>query len=676
MTHPLDPLGPTELAVAAEIIRKKFEGKEFSFNTLTLNEPKKSAYETWKSTGKAPSREVFYVIIFKGKYGVCQGICDITKKEVITSDSVENVFPILLFEDLCNTIEWARKNPKVIEQCVISGIKEDEMHKVYCDAWTIGYDERWGHTRRLQQALMYFRENEDDSQYSQPLDFCPIFDTETEELVEIDIPSIRRPVNRIPASNFYPKDQEKMRDPIKISVTQPEGVSYKMDGRVINWENFSIHIGFNGREGIVLSDVTYNDHGNVRPLFHRMSIAEMVVPYGEPGFPHQRKHAFDLGEYGAGFLTNPLALGCDCKGVIHYMDAHFTTRQAEIITIKNAICIHEEDDGILFKHSDYRDGYKTSICTRGTRLVISHIFTAGNYEYLVYWIFHQDGTIQLDVKLSGILSTYILDANAKDAGLFGTQVYPGVNAQNHQHLFSLRLHPNIDGGGNSVAMVDATPYEPPVGSAENKYGNGFYAKRTVFKTSGESQTSYNAATCRTWDFFNPKKLHKYSNKPASYKLVSREVSPLMAKPNSLVWKRAAFARNAMAVVPYKDDEFYPAGLHVPQTSGEPSKGITEWIDDGKASIEDTEVVAYHTFGITHFPAPEDFPVMPTEPITLLLRPRNFFLQNPAMDVPPSNAMTTTEARKADSGVTIESLTDTTSKLAFDQKQPGSKCNCS
>lgn len=48
---------------------------------------------------------------------------------------------------------------------------------------------------------------------------------------------------------------------------------------------------------------------------------------------------------------------------------------------------------------------------------------------------------------------------------------------------------------------------------------------------------------------------------------------------------------------------------------------------------------WHTFGLTHFPAPEDYPIMPAEPMTLLLRPRNFFDRNPALDVPPSYART-------------------------------------
>jgi len=50
---------------------------------------------------------------------------------------------------------------------------------------------------------------------------------------------------------------------------------------------------------------------------------------------------------------------------------------------------------------------------------------------------------------------------------------------------------------------------------------------------------------------------------------------------------------------------------VPQTSGVPNPLNTDlpaWIAaDPTASIDNTDVVLWHTFGLTHFPAPEDFP---------------------------------------------------------------------
>lgn len=679
--HPLDPLSPQEIKAVTSIVSEHFKGRIINFNTVTLREPIKKAYYAWKEqNGPLPPRLAYFVVVEEGVEGVQEGVVDVPSLTVTKSKNAGGVQPILTPQDLQATEEIVRSNPDVIKQCEISGIPKEEMKNVYCDAWTIGYDERWGATRRLQQALMYWRSDEDDSHYSHPLDFCPIVDMNAGKVIFIDIPNRRRPVSKHKHSSFHPKHiAEKFgtkenpsgfrQDSTPYNVTQPEGVSFRMDGHIMEWSNFKFHVGFNYREGIVLSDMTYNDHGNVRPMFHRISLSEMIVPYGCPDFPHQRKHALDIGEYGAGNCTNPLALGCDCKGVIHYMDAHFPDKKGDVLTVKNAICIHEEDDGILFKHSDFRDDFQTTVTTRGKRLIISQIFTAANYEYCLYWIFRQDGTIKLEIRLTGILNTYVCAVD-EDVGPWGTQVYPQVNAHNHQHMFSLRLDPRIDGDNNSVATSDAMAGPGEVGSAENKYGNSFLAKKTVFKTVEDSLT--HLTTTRTWDIFNPNKSNKYSGKPPSYKLVSTWTPPLLAKEGSLVRKRAPWAAWTTEVVPYKDDEeaygrLYPSGEHVCQWSGDSSRGMREWIGSGNDSVENTDVLLFHTFGITHFPAPEDFPVMPTEIFDLMLRPRHFFTENPVLDVKPSFAKTTTEVKSGSAGVDSCSLNvDKSSKLAFSQ----------
>ncbi|KAI2609918.1 copper amine oxidase [Hypoxylon fragiforme] len=671
--HPLDPLVLEEIQSAIGIV-KKAHGDEVFFNVVSLHEPRKAEMTKWLADSvnvPRPARIADVVVIAPGGK-VYDGLVDLAAGKITKWELLEGLQPIITMEELKTVEHVCRKDPKVIEQCEISGIPKEDMHKVYCDPWTIGYDERHGNKIRLQQALMYYRPHVDDCQYQYPLDFCPIYDAEKQEVIDIDIPKVRRPLSKVAPINYHPAAVEKVggyRNDLKpINVTQPEGVSFKMNGREIEWQNWKFHIGFNYREGIVLNDITYNDKGTPRPIFYRLSLAEMVVPYGNPEHPHQRKHAFDLGEYGAGYMTNSLALGCDCKGSIHYLDAHFPTRSGAVNTIKNAICIHEEDAGILFKHTDFRD--ESVIVTRARKLIIQQIFTAANYEYAIQWIFHQDGTIQPEIKLTGILNTYSM-APDEDTKGWGTQVYPGVNAHNHQHLFCLRVDANVDGPNNTVFMADAVASDAPVGSPENFYGNAFYAKRTKLDTTGRSRTDYNGATSRTWDICNTSKLHPYSKKPASYKLVSREVAGLLPKEGSLVWKRAGFARHAVHVTKYSDDQLWPAGRHVPQTSGEPSLGLPEWIGDGTESVEDTDVVLWHTFGVTHIPAPEDFPVMPVEPITLLLRPRNFFANNPVLDVPPSYASTPSQVAASGAGVT--DATDKMSKLAFATNGAGGGC---
>ena len=552
--HPFDPLSATEIEAATSLLRKE-HGKLY-YNAVTVLEPPKTQMLAWLADpdhSQRPARIADVVAITpEGK--LMDGHIDLREGKVLSWEHTPGAQPLITMEDLQDVEHVCRKDPKVIEQCGISGIPPEDMHKVYCDPWTIGYDERFGSTSRLQQALMYYRPHPDNSQYTYPLDFCPIYDFSKKEIIHIDIPKIRRPLNQAPPNDYTVKsiqDTIGYRTDIKpINITQPEGVSFTVKDRVIEWQNWSVHVGFNYREGIVLNNITYFDKAEpkVRPIFYRLSLAEMVVPYGNPERPHQRKHAFDLGEYGGGYMTNSLSLGCDCKGSIHYMDADFVNRAGTAQVIKNAICVHEEDAGILYKHTDFRDD--SVIVTRARKLIISHIFTAANYEYCVYWIFHQDGTVQLEIKLTGILNTYSMNPGEDTKG-WGTEVYPGVNAHNHQHLFCLRIDPNIDGSDNTVFQVDAVQGPGEVGSEENYYGNAFYAKKTRFTNPVEAMSDYDGSTSRTWEMCNENKLNPYSKKPVSYKLVSREVPALLPKKGSLVWKRAGFARHAVHVTKCK-----------------------------------------------------------------------------------------------------------------------------
>lgn len=303
---------------------------------------------------------------------------------------------------------------------------------------------------------------------------------------------------------------------------------------------------------------------------------------------------------------------------------------------QNAVCIHEEDAGILFKHTDFRD--ESVISTRGRKLVISQVFTAANYEYAIYWVLYQDGTIQIELKLTGMLNTYVL-APDEQSNKWGTEVADRVIAHNHQHIFNIRIDPAVDGQANTVIQSDAVPAEEEVGSEENFYGNGFYAKKTVYKTTKDGVANYCHETSRTWDICNTDKLHPFAKKPVAYKIVSRESPILLAKPGSLVWKRAGFARNTIHVTPFVDGDLYPAGNYVPQTNGvstEGNHGILEWVEQ-EQPIEQKDIVVWFNFGLTHFPRAEDFPIMPTEPVSMLLRPNNFFTRNPALHVKPSIA---------------------------------------
>lgn len=132
------------------------------------------------------------------------------------------------------------------------------------------------------------------------------------------------------------------------------------------------------------------------------------------------------------------------------------------------------------------------------------ICTVANYEYCIYWNFHTDGNIELEIKLTGILNLYVLGEGEKPSG-FGTEVAPRINAHYHQHLFSVRVDPHIDGPLNSVQEQRIEAHPDPTGSKDNWAGNGFTAKYTTFATAGESVRDANAAEERAWTFINENK---------------------------------------------------------------------------------------------------------------------------------------------------------------------------
>ncbi|KAF3388796.1 Peroxisomal primary amine oxidase [Penicillium rolfsii] len=650
--HPLDQLTIREIPDAAKIIRDHASPKTVKFNCITLREPPKAEYQAFRA-GKiaAPDRRAFAIIIERETQQVAEVIVNLKTKKVEDWKPVKNVMPTLTLEDLDVMERIARKDPRVIRACAEIGITD--MSKVFLDAWAIGIDERWGFERRLQQGLAYYRASAFDNQYAHPLDFSVVADTETEEVLSVDIRTVNGERVPVPLKehNYLPEfiGDGYIHDRLKpIDITQPQGVSFKVRGNELSWANYKMHIGFNYREGIVISDVRSHDmyEDRERTLFNRISVVEMVVPYGCPEKPHHKKHAFDVGEYGTGLMTNSLKLGCDCKGAIHYMDGIMSTSNGEAAVVKNAICIHEEDNGLLYKHTDYRDG--TVISARDRKLIISQIITAANYEYGFYHTFTLDGTYKLEMKLTGMLNTYSLH-ETEQAAPYGTQVASQVTAHNHQHIFSLRIDPEIDGPNNTVVQSDAVSADHAVGSPENPYGNAFLCKKTPLRTSLEGAADYCYETQRSWDIINPNRMNKIAKKPVGYKILNNNCPPLLAKPGSTVYNRAGFARKPLWVTPYKDYELFPAGDYVCQSTGEENhpynSTIVDWAKRNE-NIENTDIVCYLQFGLTHFPRTEDFPVMPAEPVSIMLRASNFYEKNPGLWVPPSAICVDTQSTNA------------------------------
>ena len=188
-----------------------------------------------------------------------------------------------------------------------------------------------------------------------------------------------------PGSGAYPADRvAPLRDDLKpIEIVGTDGPSFEVRGWEVRWQRWRLRLGFTAREGLVLHTIGCEDKARVRPVIWRASVAELFIPYADPRPFQGWRNAFDVGEYGIGITTNSLRLGCDCLGEIRYFDVELVfDGDGEPYTISQAICLHEEDFGLLWKHFDA--ALQTTETRRSRRLVISFIVTAGNYEYAVF----------------------------------------------------------------------------------------------------------------------------------------------------------------------------------------------------------------------------------------------------------------------------------------------------
>ncbi|AXC11143.1 Monoamine oxidase [Acidisarcina polymorpha] len=625
--HPLEPLSAAEIQTAVELLRTA-DGFTPSTRIISiiLKEPEKSLVYSWPQ-GPAAQREAVAVLFDNAVNQASTVTLDLSSGRVLKAEiAPAGSQPTLSIDEQfeCEQAVLASEDFKAALERQY-GITDTSL--VMVDIWSAGnYGSEEDRSRRLARPLCFLRSDPTDNGYARPIEgIRPIVDLNLMQVIRVE------EYGKWPlppqAANYSADRVPNQRTGIKpLHITQPDGPSFSLQGNFISWQNWQFLIGFNAREGLTIHDVRYHDQGRARPILYRASLTEMVVPYGDPKPTQVRKNAFDVGEYGMGMCANSLRLGCDCVGHIEYLDAHLCDSRGRELTIGNAICIHEEDFGILWKHTDRRLPDAPEV-RRSRRLVVSSVSTVENYEYGFFWYFYQDGNIGFEIKLTGILSLGTLHEGEK--ANYGRLVAPLLYAPNHQHFFNMRLDVGIDGSRNTVQQVDVVA--GPVDGDEDPYENAFHVEATDLKTEKQALAHLNLETGRTWKFINPS-VKNALGEPTGYKFFPGDNAFPFASPNAWWRKRAGFVNHHVWVTPYSEGEKFAAGDFPNQSSG--GDGLVKWVEADRP-IDNTDVVFWYTFGHTHIPRPEDCPVMPTAYIGFLLKPNGFFDQNPANDVPPS-----------------------------------------
>ena len=260
---------------------------------------------------------------------------------------------------------------------------------------------------------------------------------------------------------------------------------------------------------------------------------------------------------------------------------------------------------------------------RQRRLVVSTSTTVGDYDYGFSWCLYLDGVVQLQVAATGLPST---SAHRGAAYPYATEVGPGPGAPFHQHLFCARLDMAVDGQANTVYELDAV--REPV-SRTNPHGTAFRRRRTALTREWTAQRMADPLVDRVWHVENRSVTNRLGQ-PVAYALVPEGRPVLLADESSSVHRRGTFATRHLWVTRYDPAQRFAAGDLVDQYPG--PGGLPAFVS-GDRSLEDEDVVLWHTFGLTHFPRPEDWPVMPVGVTGFRLVPVGFFDRNPALDMP-------------------------------------------
>ena len=204
---------------------------------------------------------------------------------------------------------------------------------VQIDPWPAGtFGLAHEENRRISRCLAYLRESKEDNGYARPLEGLMAYvDMGRGEVLEVvDLGVVPFPPK---SGSYYPEDNGPLRSDLKpLEITQPEGPSFEVEGNLVRWQKWTMRVGMDPFEGLVLWRVGYEDGGHVRPVLYRVSVSEMVVPYGHPSPMHAWKSAFDAGEWGLGRMANSLTLGCDCLGEIYYFDNVWADERGRVHT--------------------------------------------------------------------------------------------------------------------------------------------------------------------------------------------------------------------------------------------------------------------------------------------------------------------------------------------------------
>jgi primary-amine oxidase len=621
--HPLDPLSRTEIARAIHIIGKSgHTDQKTRVALVTLAEPEKAEVLAW-APGE-PLRRKAFVIVRNGSK-IFEATIDLVAETLELWQPLPNVQPPIQNAEWAKAQSLTKEDPRWIAAMHARGY--DDFSEIFCESLSVGYfDLAEERGKRLLKMPCYDIRGAKTNIYGRPIEgLVSVVDLNKNEVVRV-IDEGPVPVST-DTHGFDEASVPALRTPMRpVQTVAPAGWNFTIDGRVVTWQSWSFHLGFDQRFGPVLSLVTHEDDPSRRMILYQGHLSEVFVPYMDPAEGWYYRSYMDVGEYGLGALSSPLAPGLDCPEGATFLDAVMVTPIGAAYTRERGMCVFERNTAApLWRHWEALNNAYEGRPT--TELVVRSIPTIGNYDYVVDWVFTQKGEIQINLGATGIDAVKgvaienMKAPGAKDATRTGVLVASNLVAVHHDHYFSIRLDIDVDGPINAFARERLTPVSLPEE----------HPRRSLWQLEPVPMPNEGALTARDgpelWRIENPGVETELGHWP-SYQIVAGSSATSLLSPEDWPQRRAAFSAETLWVTAHQPGELFASGPYPNQSAG--GEGLTSYIDG--ESVVNTDIVAWYTIGFHHLTRPEDWPVLSTIWHGVKLRPYGFFTRNPGLEV--------------------------------------------
>ncbi|GLT78496.1 hypothetical protein SLA2020_500290 [Shorea laevis] len=635
--HPLDPLTPAELTLVSTILTTYYPRTthNLTFQYVGLEEPNKDALLSWlqKNHIKTPIPPRQASVIARINHKTHQIIVDLSHNKVVYDQVYHGYgYPLLTFEEQIAANELPRTHPPFLAAIQRRRLKIEE---VVCGSFTVGWYGEKRRNRRLVRVMCYYLDGTVNL-YMRPIETITV----TVDLDEMKIIEFRdRLTVAVPKADGTDYRESQQKPPfgpqlMSITVVQPDGPSFTIDGHIVRWGNWDFHLSFDARAGpiISLASIYDTEKQKTRRVLYRGFVSELFVPYMDLTEEWYYRTFFDAGEYGYGLCAVSLQPYRDCPANAVFMDAYIAGQNGMPVRMYNVFCIFERYSGdILWRHTETSvpSGVVREVRPEVT-LVVRMVSTVGNYDYINDWEFKQSGSMKMTVGLTGLLEVRGSNYTHKDQikeEVYGTLLAENTFGAHHDHFLTYHLDLDVDGEANSFVKSKLQMTRVPDQSSPRK--SYWKVVSETAKTESDAKVKLGLESADLL-VVNPSKKTRMGNF-VGYRLIPGSVVGPLLSDDDYAQIRGAFTMYNLWVTPYNKSEKWAGGLYADQSRGDDN--LAAWTNRNR-EIENKDIVLWYTVGFHHVPYQEDFPVMPTLSSGFELRPSNFFENNPMLKVKP------------------------------------------